>query len=160
MGEMWRRSATELAGAIASGEVSAVEVVQSHLDRIDAVNPAVNAVTLVLADDVDVGIRRVDGVRQRDGTPWILDITVGEGDDNEWIYRRDPTIRRPWAEAVLISDSGVPYLAPELQLLFKSQGVRPKDDLDVEVVIPLLDNNAREFLRATLPRQHAWLRLT
>ena len=60
MGEMWRRSATELASAIASGEVSAVEVVQSHLDRIEAVNPAVNAVTLVLADDALQAAKEAD----------------------------------------------------------------------------------------------------
>ena len=60
MSEMWRRSATELAGAIASGEVSAVEVVQSHLDRIAAVNNAVNAVTLVLADDALQAAKEAD----------------------------------------------------------------------------------------------------
>ena len=60
MGEMWRRSATELASAIASGDVSAVEVVQSHLERIEAVNPAVNAVTLVLADDALQAAKEAD----------------------------------------------------------------------------------------------------
>lgn len=48
--ELWRRSATELGAAIARGEVSSVDVVQAHLDRIDAVNERVNAVTRVLAD--------------------------------------------------------------------------------------------------------------
>jgi amidase len=60
MGEIWRRSATELAGAIAGGELSAVEVVQSHLDRIEAVNPAVNAVTLVLAEDALQAAKEAD----------------------------------------------------------------------------------------------------
>ncbi|MEY2454119.1 MAG: amidase [Acidimicrobiaceae bacterium] len=60
MGEIWRRSATELATAIASGEVSAVEVVQAHLDRIEAVNPSVNAVTLVLADDALQAAKEAD----------------------------------------------------------------------------------------------------
>jgi amidase len=51
MGELWRLSASELADMIAGGTVSSVEVVQAHLDRIDAVNAAVNAITRVLADD-------------------------------------------------------------------------------------------------------------
>ena len=42
---------TDLAAAVRSRTVSAREVVQAHLDRIAAVNPAVNAVTAVLADD-------------------------------------------------------------------------------------------------------------
>lgn len=42
--ELWRRGALELAGMIARKEVSSTEVVQAHLDRIDAVNPKLNAV--------------------------------------------------------------------------------------------------------------------
>ena len=48
--ELWRKSATELARMIRDKEVSSREVVQSHIERIEAVNPAVNAVTVVLAD--------------------------------------------------------------------------------------------------------------
>jgi amidase len=48
--ELWRHSATELAELIRKKDVSSREVVESHLNRIDAVNPAVNAVTRVLAD--------------------------------------------------------------------------------------------------------------
>ncbi|WP_431041810.1 amidase [Streptomyces sp. P1-3] len=47
---LWRMAATELAAAVARGEVSATEVVKSHLDRIAEVNPTVNAVTQPLAD--------------------------------------------------------------------------------------------------------------
>jgi aspartyl-tRNA(Asn)/glutamyl-tRNA(Gln) amidotransferase subunit A len=39
-GDLTRRSASELAAAIASGECSAVEVTQAHLDRIESVDPA------------------------------------------------------------------------------------------------------------------------
>jgi len=42
--------ATELAGLIARGEVTAVEVVQAHLDRIEAVGASVNAFVTVLAE--------------------------------------------------------------------------------------------------------------
>lgn len=42
--ELWRHGALGLAGMIARREVSSREVVQAHLDRIDAVNPAVNAI--------------------------------------------------------------------------------------------------------------------
>jgi amidase len=48
--EFWRLGATELAEAISSRQVSSREVVDSHLRRIESVNPAVNAVTVVLAE--------------------------------------------------------------------------------------------------------------
>jgi amidase len=49
--ELWRLSAMELAAAIRSREVSSQEVVEAHLRRIQAVNPRVNAVPAVLADE-------------------------------------------------------------------------------------------------------------
>jgi amidase len=48
--ELWRLSVTELAGAIGSRRVSSREVVEAHLRRIEAVNPLINAVTVVLAE--------------------------------------------------------------------------------------------------------------
>lgn len=47
---LWQLSATELARAIRSGQVSSVEVIRAHLQRIEKVNPAVNAVTVVLSN--------------------------------------------------------------------------------------------------------------
>ena len=48
--ELWRMSATNLAQVIRSGQTSSQEVIQAHLWRIEAVNPAVNAVTVVLGE--------------------------------------------------------------------------------------------------------------
>ncbi len=48
--ELWCMSATDLAAAIRSRQTSSQEVIQAHLRRIEEVNPAVNAVTVVLAD--------------------------------------------------------------------------------------------------------------
>jgi amidase len=50
MGEIWQSSATELAQRIATRELSSIEVVNAHLARIEAVNPALNAIVKVLAD--------------------------------------------------------------------------------------------------------------
>jgi len=49
--ELWRWSATDLARAIASGKVSSREAVQSTLGRIAQVNPALNAIVQVLAEE-------------------------------------------------------------------------------------------------------------
>jgi Aminoglycoside-2''-adenylyltransferase len=94
--------------------------------------------------------------RQTADGPWLLDITVSDGDDEHWIYRRDPSLKILWADAVLRSRSNVPYLAPELQLLFKATHRRPKDDVDAAVVIPEVDHRRLVFLRSTLGADHPW----
>lgn len=50
MTELWKLTATALADMIRSGKTSSREVVQAHLDRIEAVNGKVNAVTVTLAE--------------------------------------------------------------------------------------------------------------
>jgi amidase len=46
--DLWLMSATDLAGAIRSRQASSREVIEAHLRRIEAVNPSINAVTVVL----------------------------------------------------------------------------------------------------------------
>ena len=60
MTELWRRTAGELAGMIARGEVSSAEVVEAHLARIAEVNPRLNAVVRVLADEARAGAAESD----------------------------------------------------------------------------------------------------
>jgi len=50
MNELTKKSASELAALIRGRDVSSREVVQAHLDRIEEVNGAVNAVTIPLTD--------------------------------------------------------------------------------------------------------------
>jgi amidase len=58
--DLWRMSATELAAAIRSGRTSSREVIEAHLRRIEAVNPAVNAVTVVLGEQALEAARAAD----------------------------------------------------------------------------------------------------
>lgn len=53
---------------------------------------------------------------------------------------------------------GIPYLAPELQLLYKSTGLRSKDDVDAAEVIPSLDARQRDLLSRLLESAHPWQR--
>jgi amidase len=68
MTDLWRVGAGELAAMIARGDVSSAEVVEAHLRRIDAVNPALNAVTEVLADSAAEAAAAADRARA-EGTP-------------------------------------------------------------------------------------------
>ncbi|MFJ6369282.1 amidase [Streptomyces virginiae] len=57
---LWRMSAAAQAEAVRGGKVSAVELVDSHLDRIASVNPTVNAVTQLLAERAREAAGRLD----------------------------------------------------------------------------------------------------
>ena len=57
---LWRMGAVELAGAIRSRQVSSREVIEAHLGRIEAVNPSVNAITILLADQALEAARAAD----------------------------------------------------------------------------------------------------
>lgn len=59
-GELRRKGADELAALIRAREVSSVEVVTAHLERIEAVNPALNAVVATLAEQAIAAARQAD----------------------------------------------------------------------------------------------------
>jgi len=67
-GELWRESALGLAEMIRRGDVSSREVIDAHLARIEQVNPALNAVVRVLADEARTQADAADR-SQRDGEP-------------------------------------------------------------------------------------------
>ncbi|NUR92792.1 MAG: amidase, partial [Nonomuraea sp.] len=62
MTELHYLSATEMARLVRTRQVSAVELLQAHLDRIEQVNPKVNAVVTLAAE------RAVDAARAADAT--------------------------------------------------------------------------------------------
>jgi amidase len=57
---LWHLTAVELAGLLANGEVSARDVLRSHLDRIERVNPVVNAVVTLSLDRAEQDAARAD----------------------------------------------------------------------------------------------------
>ncbi len=71
-----------------------------------------------------------------------------------WICRRDGSIRLPYGEIVHHTRDGIPYLAPELVLLFKAKHVRPKDQADFDATLPHLSPEQRASLARLLDRVH------
>jgi hypothetical protein len=57
---------------------------------------------------------------------------TGAAEDDLWVCRRDETLRLPYAEIIRRRADGVPYLRPDLVLLFKAKARRVKDVLDFE----------------------------
>jgi amidase len=86
MEDLWRLSATDVAAAIKSKKVSARQVAEAALARLDAVNPAINAVVdhrpedvLAQAAAIDTAIARNEAVGPLAGVP----VTVKANIDQE-----------------------------------------------------------------------------
>ncbi|MFJ2738492.1 nucleotidyltransferase domain-containing protein [Streptomyces sp. NPDC087440] len=71
-----------------------------------------------------------------------------------WVCRRDASVRLPYEVIVERTEAGIPYLVPELVLLFKAKAVRAKDQADFDGVLPLLGRAGREALRGWLELVH------
>ena len=63
MTDLWALSATEIADGVAQGSFSAREVAEAHLSRIEAVNPALNAIVQEFPDDALQAADAVDQAR-------------------------------------------------------------------------------------------------
>ena len=80
----WRLGAARLASAIAAGDVSCEEAVTSAIERLHGANPAVNAVTVELADEALAEARRADAARATGAACGVLHgvpVTIKENVD-------------------------------------------------------------------------------
>lgn len=89
---------------------------------------------------------------ERAARRWRLDVFREPHDGDDWIYRRDHRVRRPWHEIIGRTADGIPYLAPEVCLLFKTKDPRAKDEADARGVVPLLSEEQRRWLREASAR--------
>jgi amidase len=70
--ELWQESASSLADLIRSGATSSREVIDAHLERIDAVNGAINAVVEVRPDEVRAEADAADAKQKAGGPLGVL----------------------------------------------------------------------------------------
>lgn len=101
-------------------------------------------------------------VHARRGEHEFLDFVISPREGGDWVYRRMEEIRLPMGKATLRSQ-GIPHLAPEIVLLFKSgrggKDSRGKDEGDFERTLPRLPEERRTWLREALRRwkpEHPW----
>jgi hypothetical protein len=88
------------------------------------------------------------------GGVYRIDVFREPHEGDTWICRRDPAITRPFSELIKHTAGGVPYLVPEVALLFKAKRARPKDEHDFAGALPLLSPDARAWLAGALTRVH------
>lgn len=102
----------------------------------------------------DIWCQRADGFFE-------CQLMVAEITAEEWVFRRDGRIRGPRSEMVVTAPGGLPVLAPEIQLLYKSSpGRRPKDEGDFWHALPYLSQVQRAHLAGwldLLDDNHPWL---
>lgn len=100
-----------------------------------------------------------------------MDILLSEKNGEQWRYHRDPRITHPIKTVGMYSDLGIPYLSPEIVLLFKARHLyidepnymlhRQADENDFQAIHRLLTVKRRTWLAdaiAVLYPNHAWLK--
>jgi hypothetical protein len=91
--------------------------------------------------------------------PWELELVLMQVAGELWRFRRDPTVTMPLDRVGLVRD-GIPFLTPEIPLLYKSKEPRPHDEADFASVLPRLEDDGRRWLADAIrgqDRSHPWL---
>jgi hypothetical protein len=87
--------------------------------------------------------------------PWDLEVLLEDHDDTEWLCRRDHRVAAPLDAFGRGTSSGIPYVAPEIALLYKAKGRElEKNAADFTAALPSLDAAARTWLRDALKIAH------
>lgn len=109
MHDLWRLSATDLSALIRDRKVSAREAAVAGLARLDAVNPAINAVvdhrpeeTLARADAIDAAIARGENVGPLGGVPVTVKVNID--------YKTYPTSNGLKIQNEIIATSNSPVI--------------------------------------------------
>jgi hypothetical protein len=89
-----------------------------------------------------------------------IEVLLNESEDNDWRFRRDLRISYPLHSVWSYSEKGIPYLNPEIVLLYKAKNTREKDHQDFMEIRDYLDNENIQWLRKALELHaptHKWL---
>ena len=98
--------------------------------------------------------------RPTPSSEWAFEFLLNDSDGTQWLFRRDHHVRMALADIARTSDDGIPYLVPEIVLLYKAKNVREHDVQDLDTALPSLDAAQRAWLRAAIAvvhPGHPWL---
>ncbi|KGM44975.1 hypothetical protein P9D43_03295 [Neobacillus niacini] len=102
-------------------------------------------------------------VSKSHNSSWAFQIMLVDTEDENWIYRREKSIKKPVNELIVRTYDGIPYLSPEIQLLYKggSSKIRGRDFDDLQTMLPILTSQEKEWLSSSLlqqfPQGHPWV---
>jgi hypothetical protein len=89
-----------------------------------------------------------------------LEFLLNERSESMWHFRRALEVTLPLTRLSGISAGGIPFLAPEVVLLYKAKGTRPVDSEDFRRILPRLAHRSRSSLAAAIAHchpGHCWL---
>jgi hypothetical protein len=112
-------------------------------------------------EELSLPVHEIHG-HAADGAGCAMEFLLNERDGDRWIFRRNASVSLPVERAFLQSTSGLPVLAPEIVLLFKSKSPRPKDESDFTAARGRLGETRRQWLRAALCecyQRHPWIEM-
>lgn len=98
--------------------------------------------------------------RERRRETWQLEILIEERAHGRWVYRRNERIGVHEKDVGRFTNDGIPYIRPDIQLLYKSRAARAVDESDLVAVLPRLDAAQRATLSAWISADdptHRWL---
>lgn len=98
-----------------------------------------------------------DGINKCD----YIELLFNREEDGEFVFDADKGIKREIGKAIMYRD-GVPYLAPEIVLLYKAaQPDRNENRIDFESAYPHMDDEQKAWLMQSIkklyPEGHKWL---
>jgi hypothetical protein len=91
---------------------------------------------------------------------WTFELLIDDAHADDWVFRRSPALQMPLDKVIRRTPTGIPFLTPEIQLLYKARHLRTRDQDDFEQVLPRLGSGERTWLCDALSRidsEHAWL---
>jgi hypothetical protein len=135
--------------AVRAGEVfAALAPLEPYVARSGRALPLADA-----AEFLEAGVHQT-WMLERERPCWRLDVFREPSAGETWVCRRDESIRLGYDELIERTADGIPYLRPDVALLFKAKHARPKDDGDFAAALPRLDGERRAWLRETLELVH------
>jgi len=110
---------------------------------------------------LELPVHQLNAYRAGESEP-AFQVMLAESSNGDWIFRRNPNVRMPISKMGFHPLWGLPYLAPEIVLLFKEKHLEPRDRVDFDHAIPALSADARQWLRDAIEKTHPgheWLKV-
>lgn len=85
---------------------------------------------------------------------WAFELLMNDASGDEWLFRRDHAVRRLIEELGSADHDGIPFLSPEVVLLFKAKKRRNHDEADFSSALPALEVQQRRWLRRAIQKVH------
>lgn len=92
--------------------------------------------------------------------PQALEILLNESSGKEWRFRRNLKIVCPLSKLGQKSEFGIPFLSPEITLLYKAKNPTTFDQADFNNVCEILEREPRRWLKKAIEAcypAHPWL---